>query len=235
MPRTLAVNTFLSLDGVMQAPGGPQEDPTGGFTEGGWSVGYWDDAMGEVMQRSMDQGFELLLGRRTYEIFAAHWPHVSEEARTERGGDASPIEDPAADALNNARKWVASRTLDEVTWTNSVLLEGDAAEAVRALKEQDGPEIQVHGSANLIQTLTANGLVDEYRIWTFPVVVGGGKRLFEPEVPPMGLRLVESTAFDTGVVRSTYAPAGEIERGSFAYEEPTPDEAARRERLAAES
>ena len=126
--RTLAVSTFLTLDGVMQAPGGPEEDPTGGFTHGGWSVNYWDDHMGEVMGEALSRPFDLLLGRKTYEIFAAHWPHASDEA----GGAV----------LNNARKYVASRTLDAVEWQNSTLLEGDVAEAVARLKEDDGPEIQ---------------------------------------------------------------------------------------------
>jgi len=220
--RKLAINTFLTLDGVMQAPGGPEEDPTGGFTQGGWSFGYWDDAMGQRMGESMARGFDLLLGRRTYEIFAAHWPHVSE------------AEDPGAAALNKAKKYVASRTLERVDWTNSTLLEGDVATAVAKLKAQDGPEIQVHGSANLIQTLIKHGLIDEYRLWIFPVVVGRGKRLFADGVVPAGLELLDSKTSTTGVVMATYAPAGEIKRGSFALGEPTEAEVRRREKLAKE-
>ena len=176
--RDLVVNAFVTLDGVMQAPGGPEEDPSGGFAHGGWSVNYWDDSMGKVMAEFMAQPFDLLLGRRTYEIFAAHWPHAGQGARDDLGGTASEIEDPAAQALNSARKYVASRKLRTVDWNNSVLLEGDAAEAVARLKADEGPILAVHGSSDLIRTLLAHDLVDEIRVWTFPVTVGPGKRLF---------------------------------------------------------
>jgi dihydrofolate reductase len=214
--RKLSVNTFLTLDGVMQAPGGPEEDPSGGFAHGGWSVNYWDDEMGRVMGEAMGTPFDLVLGRKTYEIFAAHWPHV---------------DDPAAKALNDATKHVASRTLDSFEWANSVLIEGDVAEAVGALKDQDGPELQVHGSGNLIQTLLRHNLIDEFRLWTFPVVVGSGKRLFADGTVPGGLKLVDSQISTTGVVIGTYVPAGEIVTGSFALEEPTEAEKERRRNL----
>ena len=216
--RTLVVNTFLTLDGVMQAPGGPEEDPTGGFAHGGWSVNYWDEGMGARMDEFMGNPFDLLLGRKTYEIFAAHWPHVTD--------------DPAAEALNAARKHVASRTLDRVEWQNSTLLEGDVADAVARLKAEDGPGIQVHGSGNLIQTLLEHDLVDELRLWFFPVVLGEGKRLFAGGTVPRGLKLVDSAVSTTGVLMTGYEPAGEIEYGSFAFEEPTDAEVERRERLA---
>ncbi|HEX2026404.1 MAG TPA: dihydrofolate reductase family protein [Nitriliruptorales bacterium] len=213
----LSVNTFVALDGVMQAPGGPEEDPRGGFTHGGWSVDYWDDTMMKVMDDYMGRPFELLLGRRTYEIFAAHWPHVTD--------------DPAADALNAARKHVASRTLDEVEWQNSTLIQGDVADYVRGLKEQPGPEIQVHGSGELIQTLLEHDLIDELRVWTFPVLLGTGRRLFAGGTIPAGLKLVDTAVSSTGVVISTYERAGDIPYGSFALEEPTEAEAERRRRL----
>jgi dihydrofolate reductase len=232
--RSLVVSTFLTLDGVMQAPGGPEEDPTGGFTHGGWSVNYWDDAMGAAMTESMSRPFDLLLGRRTYEIFAAHWPHVGDEERSERGGTASDVDDPAAATLNSARKYVASRTLDNVDWNNSTLLEGDVAEAVAELKAQEGPEILVLGSSELIQTLLEHNLVDEFRIWTFPVVVGPGKRLFGQGAVPAGLQLVDATTSSTGVVMATYRRAGNIDYGSFAFENPTDEEVERRRRLAEE-
>lgn len=232
--RRLVVAAFVTLDGVMQAPGGPDEDPTGGFTQGGWSVPYWDDTMNEAMGESFGEPFALLLGRRTYEIFAAHWPHVTDDVRESRGGDASDIEDPAGQALNNATKYVASRTLDKVEWQNSVLLEGDVAEAVAKLKSEDGPEIQVHGSGDLIQTLLRHNLIDVLRLWIFPVVVGPGKRLFGGGTVPGSLRLVDAQTSTTGVVIATYEPAGAIECGSFAFEEPTDAEVARRRRLAAE-
>jgi dihydrofolate reductase len=229
--RKLVVNSFLTLDGVMQAPGGPEEDPTGGFTQGGWSVQYWDEMMGKEMDRTIRTPFDLLLGRKTYEIFAAHWPHVTESVRDERGGTESPVDDPAAKALNSARKYVASRTLTRVDWNNSMLLEGDVAEEVTRLKSQPGPEIQVHGSANLLQNLIKHNLIDEYRLWIFPVVVGPGKRLFAEGTVPAELKLVDSKTSTTGVIIARYVPSGAIKRGSFAFEDPTPEEVERRREL----
>jgi dihydrofolate reductase len=199
--RKLIVTTFLTLDGVMQAPGGPEEDASGGFTLGGWSVNYWDDRMGQVMGEMMSHPFGLVLGRKTYDIFAAHWPHAT---------------DPGAKPLNEATKYVASRSRPTLEWNNSVLLEPDAAEGIAALKHEDGPELQVHGSADLIQTLLRHNLVDQYRLWVFPVVLGSGKRLFGEGAVPAGLRLVDSTVSTTGVVIGTYEPAGELVPGSFA-------------------
>jgi dihydrofolate reductase len=232
MPE-LVLNTFLTLDGVMQAPGGPEEDPTGGFTQGGWSVPYWDEQMTEVMLKGLGEPVALLLGRKTYEIFAAHWPHVSEE-RAARGGTAAEGDAPVAAALNGATKYVASTTLTEVTWANSVLLEGDVADAVATLKQQDGPDLQVQGSWNLIQTLLQHELIDEYRLWTFPVLVGPGKRLFADGTVPAGLELVDSATSTTGVVMATYRPAGQLTLGSFAFEDPTDEEVVRRTGLAEE-
>jgi dihydrofolate reductase len=217
MRRLIAV-TQMTLDGVMQAPGGPEEDPTGGFELGGWSVGYFDDVLGEQVGEAMTKPFDLVLGRKTYEIFAAHWPF-----------DEGPI----ADRLNAATKYVASRTLRSVDWSNSKLIEGEVATAVSRLKEQDGPELQVLGSSELLQTLLANGLVDELRLWIFPVVAGSGKRLFGDGATPGGLRLVSSGTSTSGVIMATYEAAGEIQRGSFAFEEPTDLEVQRRETLGA--
>ena len=212
--RKLAVNTFVSLDGVMQAPGGPHEDPTGGFTKGGWAVNYFDEGMMERVSGSPP--YELLLGRGTYEIFATHWPY-----------DEGPI----ADHLNGTRKHVASRTLDRVEWNNSTLISGDVAAYVEALKREDGPEIQVHGSPGLIQTLLGHDLIDELRVWIFPVTLGSGKRLFGDGTIPVALRLVDNTVSTTGVTINTYARAGQIEIGEMDFEEPTEAELARRERL----
>ena len=205
--RKLVVNTFLTLDGVMQAPGGPEEDPDGDFAFGGWSVNYWDDKMGENMDEFMGKPFDLVLGRKTYDIFAAYWPHALEE----QGGKP----------LNDATKYVASRSPRQLDWQNSVQIEGDVAEGVAALKNGDGPELQVHGSGDLIQTFLRHELIDEFRLWTFPVVVGNGKRLFSDGTTPSGLKLVESQVSPTGVVIGTYVPAGEIVTGSFALDEPT--------------
>jgi dihydrofolate reductase len=200
--RKLIVSTFLTLDGVMQAPGGPEEDDSGGFAHGGWSVNYWDDLMGDVMTEAFSVPFDLLLGRRTYEIFAAYWPDAPEEAGSK--------------PLNEATKYVCSRSRPSLDWETSVLIEGDAAEGVAKLKETEGPELQVHGSGNLIQTLIRHGLVDEYRLWVFPLVIGSGKRLFAEGTIPAALRLVDSKVSTTGVVIGTYEPAGEIVTGSFA-------------------
>jgi dihydrofolate reductase len=202
--RKLIVNTFMTLDGVMQAPGAPEEDDSGGFALGGWSVNYWDDLMGQVMGEAMSAPFDLVLGRRTYDIFAAHWPHATDE--------------PAAKPLNDATKYVASRSHPTLEWRNSVLIEGDAADGVSAVKQGDGPELQVHGSANLIQTLLRHDLVDAYRLWVFPLVVGSGKRLFSEGTLPSALKLVDSQVSTTGVVIGTYEPAGEIVTGSFALD-----------------
>jgi dihydrofolate reductase len=232
--RSLIAPAFVTVDGVMQAPGGPDEDPTDGFAHGGWAVNHWDDTMYSAMGEMFDSPFDLLLGRRTYEIFAAHWPQVGAGEREERGGTASAVDDPAATALNSARKYVASRTLDSVTWNNSVLLEGDVADAVARLKTEDGPDLITQGSSDLLQTLLAHNLVDEFRIWTFPVVVGPGKRLFGSGAMPGGLRLVDSKTSSTGVVMATYERAGEVDRGSFEFDEPTDEELTRRARLAAE-
>jgi dihydrofolate reductase len=199
--RKLIVSTFLTLDGVMQAPGGPDEDDSEAFGYGGWSVNYWDERMGQVMGEAMSAPFDLVLGRKTYDIFASYWPNATEE--------------DGAKPLNDATKYVASRGRPTLGWRTSVLIEGDAADGVAALKQQDGPELQVHGSGDLVQTLIRHSLVDEYRLWVFPVVVGPGKRLFADGTVPAGLKLVDSTVSTTGVVIGTYRPAGRLVTGSF--------------------
>jgi len=162
--RKLVVNTFVTLDGVMQAPGGPEEDKDEDFKYGGWSFNYWDDQMGKTMDELMKQPFDLLLGRKTYGIFAAHWPRIEN--------------DPTADKLNSIKKYVVSKTLDKAEWNNSYLIKTDVVNEIKKLKEKQGAEIQVHGSSSLIQTLLKNDLADEFNIWVFPVTVGNGKRLF---------------------------------------------------------
>jgi dihydrofolate reductase len=202
--RRLITSTFLTLDGVMQAPGGPEEDESGGFAHGGWSVNYWDDMMGQVMGEAMSVPFDLLLGRRTYDLFAAYWPNAPEDA--------------GAKPLNEATKYVVSRSHPTLPWGPSVLIEGDAAEEIARLKQGDGPVLQVHGSGNLIQTLMRYNLVDEYRLWVFPVVVGPGKRLFADGTIPAGLKLVDNKVSTTGVVIGTYEPTGDLVTGSFALD-----------------
>ncbi|HEX3300778.1 MAG TPA: dihydrofolate reductase family protein [Actinomycetota bacterium] len=199
--RKLLVTSFVTLDGVVQAPGGPEEDESGAFPFGGWAFPYWDDVLDQTMAEIMGVPFDLVLGRRTYDIFAAYWPTAAEEA----GGKP----------LNDATKYVASRGTPSLTWDRSVRIEGDVAESVAQLKQEDGPELQIHGSGNLIQTLMANGLIDEYRLSVFPVVLGTGKRLFAEGTVPAALRLTDSRVSTTGVVIGTYQPAGEVQTGSF--------------------
>ncbi|MGE5847019.1 MAG: dihydrofolate reductase family protein [Ignavibacteria bacterium] len=218
--RKLVVNTFITLDGVMQAPGGPEEDTTGNFKYGGWSFHYWDEMMGKVMDEFMGKPFELLLGRKTYEIFAAHWPYVEN--------------DPVADKFNATKKYVVSRTLNKVNWSNSFLIKNNVVQEIGKLKEQNGPELQVHGSANLIKTLANENLVDEYNIWIFPVVVGKGKQLFGEGTNAGNLKLVDVKSSSTGVIISTYKPDGELKVGSFALENETEEELERRRKLSVE-
>jgi dihydrofolate reductase len=215
--RKIIASTFLSLDGVMQAPGGPEEDPTHGFTLGGWSATYWDEGMHGEMGALMGQPFDLLLGRKTYEIFAAHWPFAGDN--------------PVTALFNKATKYVASRSLNTLDWVNSKIIEGDVVAGVKALKAENGPELQVHGSANLLQTLNDAGLVDEHSIWIFPVVLGRGKRLFEDGAAPKALELIESKTSSTGVMMNRYRSKGGVVPGSFALPECSPAERARREKM----
>jgi len=198
----LTLTTFLSLDGVMQGPGGPTEDPSGGFKRGGWMVPYADEVMDGFVTEWFAAADAFLLGRITYQIMAAYWPQVTDE-------------DEVARKLNTLPKHVASKTLDKVTWNNSTLIKGDLVEEVTKLKGQDGRELQVHGSGNLAQTLIQYDLIDEYRLWIHPVVLGSGKRLFPDGKPPMALKLIETKTTGTGVVIQVYQPAGKPELGSF--------------------
>jgi dihydrofolate reductase len=200
--RKLVAGAFISMDGVMQGPGGPDEDRDGGFEHGGWLVPYFDERMGEIIDRWVSGAGGFLLGRRTYEIFAASWPN------------AADANDPVASALNQRPKYVASRTLDRVDWNNSTLLKGEIVEEVRRLKAQPGDEIQVHGSSNLLQTLLKNDLVETLRIWQFPVVLGAGKRLFGEGARPGSFTLVERQASTTGAVLHVYERAGDLRYGT---------------------
>jgi dihydrofolate reductase len=189
----LVVAEFLSLDGVMQAPGGQNEDTEGGFRYGGWQMGYNDDVSGERIAGSMAQTGAFLLGRKTYEIFAAYWPTQSDD-------------NPFAKVLNGLPKYVASTTLSEpLTWQRSTLLQGDVAKAVAELKQGEGGNIVVLGSGGLVQTLYENDLVDEYALMIIPIVLGGGKRLFR-DLPKKPLKLVDSVTTSTGVLMTTYVP-----------------------------
>jgi dihydrofolate reductase len=219
--RKLISSIFVSLDGVIQGPGAPEEDPTRGFALGGWTFTYWDEVMGNSMSGFDGKDRELVLGRKTYEIFEAHWPY-------------QPADDPTARSLNAAKKHVASRTLKTLSWNNSSLLGNDVVAAISTLKSQDGLDLQLIGSGNLIQTLQAASLIDEYNIWIFPVVLGCGKRLFETTAKPSAMRLVTSQVSTTGVLLTTYVPAGEVPVGSFAQANPSPKELERRAKMARE-
>jgi dihydrofolate reductase len=219
--RKLIVLTFITLDGVMQAPGGPEEDTTGGFKYGGWTAGYWDDVLGGVMGEQMAGPFDLLLGRKTYEIFAAYWPYMKSDNPNYQ----------IADKFNSAQKYVASRTLKELGWSNSRLIKGDLVQEIKKLKEQNGPELQIYGSGNLIQTFLKHDLVDEFRLKIFPITLGIGKRLFSEGTIPASFKLIDSKTSTTGVIVANYERAGNVKTGSFALETPTEAELARRERL----
>ena len=203
--RPLVVTTFLTLDGVMQAPGGPGEDPSGGFSHEGWLPPFFDETLGEQMNAWFVPAQDFLLGRTTYEIFYASWPKMISD-------------DPVSQGLNFKKKYVASRTLDSVEWETAELLRGDVGDAVRALKDQDGGELQVHGSAGLIQTLLREDLVDELRLIVFPVALGEGKRLFGEGTIPRTWRLTDQKVSSTGVLMTTYRRVGEVETGAVGPE-----------------
>jgi dihydrofolate reductase len=203
----LTLHTFLTLDGVMQAPGGPEEDREGGFTHGGWSAPYGDEDFGEAVTGWFANVSAFLLGRKTYEIFSGYWPRVTDP------------DNPVASKLNELPKYVASTTLDSVTWHNASLLRGDVAAEVAELKQQPGNELQVHGSGGLAQTLIEHDLVDEYRLLVFPVHLGSGKRLFRDGARAAALRLTGSTTTGAGVVIATYEPAGPVQHGDYTIEE----------------
>ena len=190
--RELAILTFLTLDGVMQGPTSPEEDPSDGFTQGGWAGPYWEAVMQQVAVEAMAQPYDLLFGRKTYDVFASHWPTVH-------------ADDPIAARFNAARKYVATTSATHpLNWRNSTRISGDVAAEIAQLKAQDGPLLQVHGSWRLIQTLLEHDLIDEFRLWTFPVTLGDGKRLFGQGTGPADLTLVKTGATPNGVVMGIY-------------------------------
>ena len=196
--RKIVVLSFITLDGVMQAPGGPEEDTSGGFQHGGWSFPYFDDVAGAVMGEQMAPA-DLLLGRKTFDIFASYWPQHAEEWP----------------GINEATKYVVSRTATGSDWSNSVFLNGDAVEEVKKLKTGDGPSLQVHGSGELIQTLLKHDLVDEMWLKIFPITLGGGKRLFDGGAIPAAFTLDSTTISPSGVIFANYSRSGQVQTGSF--------------------
>jgi dihydrofolate reductase len=197
--RKIIVLTFVTLDGIMQGPGGPTEDTSGNFAHGGWTVPYFDEVLGQTMDAQMSRPFDLLLGRKTFEIFASYWPH-------------HPDEGPG---INNATKYVVSTTLTQHEWEKSIFITRNVVDEIRKLKQQDGPDLQVHGSSNLIQTLLEHDLVDEFWLKIFPVTLGMGKRLFDNGTIPAAYTLVESQSSPSGVIIATFKRAGEVKTGSF--------------------
>jgi dihydrofolate reductase len=197
--RSLVANTFLTLDGVMQAPGGPEEDPSNGFTHGGWAMPFVDDAARRVIDETITGKFDMLLGRRTYDIFAAYWPNQGDN--------------PIAKAFNKVTKYVVTHRPGQLGWKTSQPIGGNVVDEIRRLKASEGPALHVWGSSELLQTLIAAGLVDEHRLWVFPVVLGEGKRLFENGVPAHGLSLVATRSTPSGVLVNTYRPAGPLPKG----------------------
>ena len=198
--RKIIVLSMITLDGVMQAPGGPTEDTSGDFEYGGWTVPYVDDFLGQVMSEQMGRPFDLLLGRRTYEIFASYWPHQT---------------NPVASAFNKATKYVASTTATKYDWEKTVILKDNVGDQIKKLKEEDGPQLQVHGSGNFIQTLLQNDLVDEFWLKIFPITLGQGKRLFDTGTIPAAFTVNESKISPSGVIIASFKRAGEVETGSF--------------------
>jgi dihydrofolate reductase len=217
--RRIVVATFISLDGVMQAPGGPQEDPAGGFSFGGWTAPHFDAALGGAMGEIFGRPFDLLLGRKTYDIFAAHWPFVTDP------------NDPIAPMFNGITKYVASRTRRTLDWQNSRLLGDDVVGALKALKAGDGPDLLVQGSSDLLQTLWQNNLVDEFSVLTFPLLLGRGKKLFGDGAVPTGLKLVKAQVYPSGVIVANYRPDGPVKAGDFSLAEPSAAELERRRNL----
>jgi dihydrofolate reductase len=214
--RRIIGGVFQSLDGVMQAPGGPTEDPTGGFALGGWSTSFWDDATGQAIGTLFAGPFDLLLGRKTWEIFAAHWPYAA-------------ADDPITISFNRVAKYVLTRSDEPLDWANSHRLPD--IEAVAALKAGDGPDLLIQGSTTLYPALLARGLLDRLFLMTLPVVLGSGKRLFGAGTPPGAFRMVEHEVSPTGVTIATYEPAGPVPIGSFQLAEPSAAELARQERM----
>ena len=208
--RRIVSATFISMDGVVQAPGGPTEDPIGGFALGGWTAPHWDEIMGKVMGENFAQPFDLLLGRKTYDIFAAHWPYQKPD-------------DFVRKVFDRAKKHVATRTLKTFDWVNTISLGDDVVARLKEIKSEDGPDLLIQGSSDFAQTLLANDLIDQIGLWTFPVVLGKGKRLFGNGAMPAAYKLVSSQASTTGVVISTYVRDGAVKTGSF--QDPTPSDA----------
>ncbi|MBK1866741.1 dihydrofolate reductase family protein [Aestuariivirga sp. YIM B02566] len=226
--RRLVVSTFVSLDGIMQAPGGPEEDPTGGFKFGGWTEPYWDDGIAAVIDETFSKPFDLVLGRKTYDIFAAYWPYIPTDPKAPGYGE---LQAGIARLFNGAIKHVATRQSGPLAWVNSASLGGDVVAALRKLKAGDGPDLLIQGSSNLIQTLLAHDLIDALQLLIYPVLLGKGKRLFGSGTLPGAFAVTKSTISPSGVIIATYEQAGAVKVGSFVVNEPSTAELERRKKL----
>jgi dihydrofolate reductase len=217
--RKIIVASYITMDGVLQAPGGPEEDRSNGFQHGGWAFHYWDELMNNAMGKFMSAPFDLLLGRRTYEIFAAHWPYQN---------------DAIGETFNRINKYVVATTPVDLSWNNSILINKDVVNELKKLKGQDGPDLLVHGSSRLIQTLLSNHLVDVLHTWIFPITLGKGKKLFEEGTQAQQWKLTESVMSTTGVMITSYVPDGDVKCGSFVPDEVSEAELARRKKWSQE-
>jgi dihydrofolate reductase len=215
--RKIIVPTFLTMDGVLQAPGGPEEDRTNGFKWGGWQFHYGDEITGNVLDKIFSTPFDLLLGRRTYEIFSAHWPYQN---------------DKIAEIFNRINKYVVATTPIDLSWKNTILINKDVVNELKKLKKQDGPDLLVHGSGRLVQTLLSNHLIDVLHTWIHPITLGKGKKLFEEGTQAQEWKLTESVVSTKGVIMATYVPGGEVKLGSFVPDKVSEAELARREKWA---
>jgi dihydrofolate reductase len=213
--RKIIVTTFMTMDGVMQAPGGPDEDRTGGFEWGGWQFGYADEKAGEGITKIMSNPFDLLLGRQTYEIFAAYWPYQK---------------DAIAEKFNRIHKYVVATTPIDTSWDKTILINADVVNELQKLKSQDGPDLLVHGSSRLVQTLFANRLVDVLHLWTYPITLGKGKKLFQEGTARQEWQLTDVVVSKTGAIMATYLTSGEVKLGSFGSEKPSEAEMKRRKK-----
>jgi dihydrofolate reductase len=220
--RKIVATVMVSLDGVMQAPGGPEEDPTGGFRFGGWVAPFWDEASGAAMGELFAEPYDLLLGRRTYDIFAAYWPFMENS-----DGPDSEI----ATTFNRVTKYVATHRPDSLTWVHSVSLGSDIVARLRELQKSDGPRLLIQGSSDLLHALETNGLIDELNLLVFPVVLGKGKRLFDGGARPVAMNLTGSKVLPSGVAILSYVPGGEVKTGSFGADNPSPAEIERRKSM----
>lgn len=217
--RKIIVATFLTMDGVLQAPGGPEEDRSNGFKWGGWQFPYADEMMNNALSKIMSTPFDLLLGRRTYEIFAAHWPYQNDEI---------------GEIFNRINKYVVATTSIDLSWKNSILINKDVVNELKKLKKQDGPDLLVHGSSRLVQTLFSNYLVDVLHTWIFPITLGTGKKLFQEGTQAQQWKLTDSVVSTTGAILASYVPDGEVKTGSFVPDKVSEAELARREKWSRE-